>query len=64
MLWAGTGEEAIVRDKIGHNGQYWRELERDWFLECVSVGFGIDKSMLFIHVSGRLVIADFLRGTL
>lgn len=59
MPWKGTGEEAIVRGKIGHNGQYWRELERDWFLECVSVGFGIEKSMLFIHVSESLVIADF-----
>lgn len=35
-----------------------------WFLECVSVGFGIEEGMLFIHVNGNLVIPDFLSGTL
>lgn len=49
MLW--TEEEAIVT-------------EGDWFLEFVSVAFGIEKGLLFIHVSENLVIPDFLSDTL
>lgn len=62
MLW--TEEEAIVTGKIGHEGQYWWDLEGDWFLEFVSVAFGIEKGLLFIHVSENLVIPDFLSDTL
>lgn len=35
-----------------------------WFLECVSVGFGIEEGMFFIYVNGNFVILDFLSGML